>query len=183
MYIWFRVIDEGWMLLWRRGRDAEPKIPTPVVVVLLNVDYLQPLADLDEWLAQKPPPVNPHFLIAPEFYACVEISTAYEPGKHVLSLPSLFDRVPEFFVVAENSTLPKAVDTASFCIYAVNPAARQIEVFPQDWFNDGTLDYGYQWITCATRDPATHRLLVSGIRIDKFILDETGRRIEQRLSS
>ena len=124
--------------------------------------------------SSKTATVNPHFLIAPESYACVEISTAYEPGKHVLSLPSVFDRVPEFFVVAENPTLPKAVAAPSFCIYAVNPAAREIEVFPQDWFNDGTLDYGYQWITCATRDPATRRLLVSGIRIGKFVLDETG---------
>lgn len=90
-------------------------------------------------------------------------------------------RVPEFFVVADNPVLPKAAGAASFCIYAVDPAAHRIEVFPQDWFNDGTPNYGYQWITCATRDPATRRLLVSGIRIDNFILDETGRRIEQRL--
>jgi hypothetical protein len=182
MYVWFCMLNDDWMLLWNRGRSAEQMIPTSVVVRLLNVSHLRRLADLDEWLAKKPSPVEPHFFIAPEFYASVEISTAYQPGKHVLSIPSPFDRVPEFFVVAENPTLAKAVGTAAFCIYAVNPVARQIEVFPQDWFNDGTFDYGYQWITCATRDPATHRLLVSGIRIDKFILDETGRRIEQRLS-
>ena len=82
-------------------------------------------------LSKKPSPVEPHFFIAPEFYASVEISTAYQPGKHALSLPPPFDRVPVFFIVAENPTLPKAVGTASFCIYAVNPAARQIEVFPQ----------------------------------------------------
>ena len=57
MYVWFQVIDEGWMLLWSRGGDAEPKNPKPVVILLLNVDYLQPLPDLDEWLAQKPPPL------------------------------------------------------------------------------------------------------------------------------
>jgi hypothetical protein len=42
-------------------------------------------------------------------------------------------------------------------------------------------DYGYQWITCATRESTTRRLLVSGIRIDTFVLDETGRQIELRL--
>jgi hypothetical protein len=105
MYIWFRVLDEGWMLLWSRGRGAEEMIPTPVLVQLLNVDHLRRLADLDEWLAQKPLPVDPHFLIAPEFYARVEISTACQPRRHALSLPSPFDRVPEFFVVAENPTM------------------------------------------------------------------------------
>jgi hypothetical protein len=181
MYIWFRVLDEGWMLLWRRRQNAPEAIPAPIVVQLLNMDHLRRLADLDEWLTQEPPPVDPHFSVSPEFCTNVEISAAYLPGKHELSLPSPFDRVPEFFVVAENPALPKAVGIASFCIYAVDPAAHRIEVFPQDWFNDGTPDYGYQWITCATRDPATRRLLVSGIRIDNFIFDETGRRIEQRL--
>lgn len=181
MYVWFRVLDEGRMLLWSREQRAEQVPPAPIVVQLINVDHLRRLADLEEWLAQRPPPVDPHFLIAPEFQARVEISAAYEPGAHDLSLPSPFDRVPEFFVVAENPALPKAAGTASFCIYAVDPAARRIEVFPQDWFNDGTPDYGYQWITCATRDSATRRLLVSGFRIDNFILDETGRRIEKRL--
>jgi hypothetical protein len=147
----------------------------------LNIDNLRRLADLDEWLVQEPPPVVPHFSVSPEFCAYAEISAAHQPGEHELFLPSPFDRVPEFFVVAENPALAKAAGTASFCIYAVDPAARRIEVFPQDWFNDGTPDYGYQWITCATRDPATRRLLVSGFRIDNFILDETGRRIEKRL--
>jgi hypothetical protein len=182
MYIWFRVLDEGRMLLWSRRLAAEQTIPSPITVHLLNVDQLRRLAGLDRWLAQKPTPVDPHFSLAPEFCASTEISAAYPPGKSELSLPSAFDRVPEFFVVAENPSLPKESGKASFCIYAVDPGARRIEVFPQDWFNDGTPDYGYQWITCATRDPATRRLLVSGIRIDNFILDETGRQIALRLS-
>jgi hypothetical protein len=66
-------------------------------------------------------------------------------------------------------------------MYAIDPAARSTDVFPQDWFNDGTPDYGYEWITCVTRDPATRGLFVNGIRIDTFILDETGRQIELRL--
>jgi hypothetical protein len=180
MYIWFRLLDEGWMLLWKR-HQADQIIPAPIVVQLLNVDHLRRLADLDQWLTKKPTAVDPHFCVAAEFCASTEIGAAYPPGKHELSLPPAFDRVPEFFVVAENPALPKESGKASFCIYAIDPVERSIEVFPQDWFNDGTPDYGYQWITCATRDPTTRRLLVSGIRIDNFILDETGRRIELQL--
>jgi hypothetical protein len=181
MYIWFRPLEEGWMLLWRTRRDAPPAVPTAIVVQLLNVDQLRRLPDLDHWLAQAPPPDDPYFVAPSEFSATTEVNTAYSAGRHSLSLPSAFDRVPEFFVVAQNSALPREPGGATFCIYAVNPAARTIEVSPQDWFNDGTPDYGYEWITCATRDPATRRLLVSGFRIDSLILDETGRRIEQRL--
>jgi hypothetical protein len=183
MYIWFRVLDDGWMLLWSRDHPlTQPlAVSAPIVVQLINLDHLRRLPDLDQWLAQKPPSVEPYFLITPEFCAKAEISAAYEPGKHALSLRPAFDRAPEFFVITQNPALPKAPGCASFCIYAVDPAAHSIEVLPQDWFNDGTPDYGYQWITCATRDPETRRLIVSGFRIDNFVLDETGRRIEQRL--
>lgn len=182
MYVWFRQLDEGWMLLWSRRRaDQASPIPTPIVVQLLNLDHLRVLGDLERWLAQEPPPVAPNFSVAPEFCAVTEIGAAHTAGKHDLSLPAAFDRVPEFIVVSENPTLPKEWGKGSFCLYAIDPTNRSLEVFPQDWFNDGTPDYGYQWITCATRDPATRRLLVGGIRIDSFILDETGRRIELRL--
>jgi hypothetical protein len=181
MYTWFQVLSDGWMLLWSRQPSVGEIIPSPILVHLLNVDYLRRLVDLDRWLAQKPAPVDPYLWVAPEFRISTEIRPAYPPGKHELLLPPAFDRVPEFFVVADNPVLPKQSGNASFCIYAIDPAARSIEVFPQDWFNDGTPDYGYQWITCATRDPATYRLLVSGFRIDNFVLDETGRQIELRL--
>lgn len=179
MEIWFQVLIDGWMLLWSRWRRG--LIVPPFRVYLVKLDHLRQLADLNRWLAQKPTPVDPYFLAAPQYCASTEIRCAYPPGKHDLFLPPTFDRVPEFFIVAENPTLPKPSGTASFCIYAIDPAAHSIEVYPQDWFNDGRPDYGYQWITCVTRDPATRRLLVSGIRIDSFVLDETGRQIELQL--
>jgi hypothetical protein len=183
MYNWFQPLDEGWMLLWsrRHAPDQLAAISVPIVVLLLNLDHLRQLQDLDQWSAEEPAPITPHFSTAPEFCATAEISAAYTAGKHHLSLPAAFTHVPEFFIVTDNPTLPKVQETASSCVYAVDPAKQSIEVLPQDWFNEGKLDYGYQWITCVTRDATTRRLLVSGVRIDNFILDETGRRVEQRL--
>ena len=182
-YIWFRILDEGWMLLWSRRyhEDRLVAMSMPIVIQLLNLDHLRRLAEVEQWLAQKPRPVDPLFSIAPEFCATAGISAAYPEGTHEIHLPSAFARIPEFFIVTDNPTLPKVPGTASTCLYAVDPARQSVEVFPQDWFNHGKLDYGYQWITCATRDPITRKLLVSGIRIDNFILDETGKRIEQCL--
>jgi hypothetical protein len=181
MYTWFRPLEEGWMLLWRMHHGEQPALPVGIIVQLLNVDQLRRLTDLDQWLARTPTSVDPHFVVASEFRACTEVSTAYAAGKHDLTLPPAFDRVPEFFVVSQNPALPREPDGATFCIYAIDPTARTIDAIPQDWFNDGKPDYGYQWITCATRDPATRRLLVSGFRIDSLVLNETGRGVEQRL--
>jgi hypothetical protein len=137
MYIWFQVLGEGWMLLWNRQRSVGQIVPSPILVHLLNVDHLRRLVDLDRWLAEKPAPVDPYFWVSPEFCVSTEIRPAYPPGKHELLLPSAFDRVPEFFIVTDNPALPTQSGNASFCIYAIDPAARSIEVFPQDWFNDG----------------------------------------------
>src|SRR5271155_257958 len=134
------MLDEGWMLLWRRRHSADPLVAAsiPIVIQLLNVDHLRRLADVEQWLAQKPSPVDPYFFsIAPEFCATAEISAAYTAGKYDLNLPSTFARVREFFIVTDNPTLPKVPDTASTCLYAVDPARQSVEVIPQDWFNNG----------------------------------------------
>lgn len=181
MYVWFQVINDGRMILWRKRVNSTRGLDIQISVQLFNVDNLRKLADIDQFLGQTPTPAAPHFSVATEHCAAAEISPAYTPGKHELSLPTAFDDMPEFFVVAENPTLPSKAGHSTICIYAINPIAHCMEVFPQDWFNDGSLDYGYQWITCAVRDPASKRLLVSGIRLGGFVLDETGRGIELRL--
>ncbi len=182
MYVWFQVLDEGWMLIWQMSPTARGANPESIVVHLINVDHLRVLADLRERFTRRLT-LAEMYSVPSEFCVCAEISTAYAPGKHELSLPPAFDRVPEFFVVTQNPALPKAPGAASICIYAVDPAAQRIEIYPQDWFNDGSYDYAYQWIACATREPVTRRLLVGGFRIEQFILDEAGCRTEQQLTS
>jgi hypothetical protein len=180
MYVWFQVLDTAQMLLWKRIYTSERMAAPPIRIQLLDLDHFRPL-NLNMWSTIEARSVDPYFEIAPEFCACSEISSAFSPGVHSLSLPPAFDRVPEFFIVGENPGLSKAQGGASTCVYAVDPSSRRIEVLPQKWFNEGKLDYGYQWIACATRDPASRRLIVGGFRIDNYILDETGTQVEQRL--
>lgn len=51
--------------------------------------------------------------------------------------------------------------------------------YPQDWFNKGDADFGYQWITRAIRNPKTNLIEGQGIRISDFVLDETGRQLKK----
>jgi hypothetical protein len=50
---------------------------------------------------------------------------------------------------------------------------------PQDWFNSGDFDFGYQWITKVVRDSNSGKIVGTGIRLKNFILDESGRQIEK----
>lgn len=51
--------------------------------------------------------------------------------------------------------------------------------YPQDWFNKGNGDFGYQWITRAIRNPRTNLIEGQGIRISDFILDNTNRQLKK----
>ncbi|MBI5301277.1 MAG: hypothetical protein HY868_04000 [Chloroflexi bacterium] len=54
-----------------------------------------------------------------------------------------------------------------------------VEVYPQDWFNKGDYDFGYQWITRVARDE-DGKIIGDGIRLDRFRLDASGRNIETK---
>jgi hypothetical protein len=57
----------------------------------------------------------------------------------------------------------------------LNPGSGTLRLYPQDWFNDGRVDLGYQWVTRVARDPETGRIHGDGIRIDPFSLDDSMR--------
>jgi hypothetical protein len=66
-------------------------------------------------------------------------------------------------------------------LWALCPATGTLDVMPQDWFNDGDYDFGYQWPTRAARDPETKKIVGDGIRIGVFVLDKPGRNVERWL--
>jgi hypothetical protein len=175
-FIWFRPLDDGRMLLWRSQRDFNRQVSVEIV----NLDQLRPLTELEAWLTRNPMPGSPFYSTAPQFAGSFQFVPALEPGMHQFVLPVAFFDVPEFFVITDNSLLPTIPNGASCCIYAIDPGRGTIDVLPQDWFNEGPIDIGYQWITRITRHPATGRLIGGGIRIENFVLDETGRRIASR---
>jgi len=68
---------------------------------------------------------------------------------------------------------------ANQALLVANPSERHIRLYPQDWFNDGRVDLGYQWVTRVVRDPRTNRVRGDGIRIGAFVLDDTLRNLQQ----
>jgi hypothetical protein len=162
------------MLLWWREQSS-PRVS----LLILNLDQLRIIDDIDQWLPKTPGATKPCFATAPEFSIEFEFGCAIAPGKHAFTLPAAFSSVPEFFVITNNPALPDTPGTDNCCVYAIDPSASTIDVLPQDWFNHGGLDYGYQWITSIARDPATRRLVGGGFRINNFALDETGRNLSK----
>jgi hypothetical protein len=109
------------------------------------------------------------------------IPLTLEDGTHTFSFPEALQSVDELLVLAHavrNGRSSNFHDEMHLCVYVLRPAESSIAVIPQDWFNRGGYDYGYQWVTRVARDPQTHRIFGEGIRIRSFVLNSTGRKIE-----
>ena len=68
------------------------------------------------------------------------------------------------------------------CLFVLCPKEGRVEVYPQDWFNEGNLDYGYQWVTRVARDSISGKIFGEGIRISQFVLDSSLRQVEHWFS-
>ena len=61
-------------------------------------------------------------------------------------------------------------------IVILKPLQERLYIYPQDWFNQNdSIDFGYEWIAMAARDPKTGLIKGEGIKVDPFTLDETNR--------
>ena len=75
---------------------------------------------------------------------------------------------------------PSGADKMARAIFAFDWLKSQVEVIPQDWFNTGNYDFGYQWISRVARC-SDGSIVGDGIRLGRFELDETNRRIKKWL--
>ena len=72
------------------------------------------------------------------------IPISLKPGLNQFSFPISFKALPEILVLADNSWILKTDATTNRSIYCLRPDKDEVEVLPQDWFNHGEYDFGYQ---------------------------------------
>lgn len=92
-------------------------------------------------------------------------------GVHHIEVPDWL-RVDHELLILVTRDAPRART-----VWRIAPMGKELEVIPQDWFNDGDFDFGYEWITRIGRD-SKNRLVGDGIRIGPFRLDESGRNLD-----
>jgi hypothetical protein len=93
-----------------------------------------------------------------------------------ISFGELFQEFGDFCLINEIPGLYKDGQDSwhNTAITYVNIKSGYAFVYPQDWFNkDESVDFGYQWLTRAIKDPTTNLIHGQGIRLDDFILNET----------
>ena len=101
------------------------------------------------------------------------IPTTLSEGTHPFQFPAEFESLPELLAV---TALPStAADDPSAAIFVLYPHASLVEVLPQKWFTPRQYKLGQQWISRATRDPESHRIVGECVRVGTFELSDDGK--------
>jgi hypothetical protein len=178
-------LANGRLLLWcdrSRTSTGEPVDRPLIHFDLIDVAFLEPIAEPDAKAARMRE-AEQHRFLASRPLAEYEFSTARPAGKHSLrDVPAQFRDLAETLVLADfQPDETSGTLTQRRAIYAFRFREGQVEVVPQDWFNNGEYDFGYQWITRVARDPKTGQLLGEGVRLRAFRLGASGREVEEWL--
>jgi hypothetical protein len=134
-----------------------------------------PLRDVAGWFKQSQDRVYSATAPAAE----MEISSRLTAGTHRMEVPPDLRDLDELLLLGPYPAASN--DDAACAVLVLRPRAGELTVLPQTWYTANKCDVGYQWITRVARDPATGRIVGSGIRVPNFELTEDGMRVERWL--
>ncbi len=174
-FCYAQILVDGTMLLWRESGERETR---RLIFDKVSLAALRPIVDPLTIAAQmRHEKVSISQLPKAERW---EFSPYMKPGVHRISISHDWSRFNETLVLADHENFSSDGKMAR-AIFAFSWAKSQVEVFPQDWFNTGNYDFGYQGIAHVVRRN-DGSIVGEGIRLGRFELDESNRRVRKWLS-
>jgi hypothetical protein len=163
------------VLIWHADSPDETKCESSreITLLLLNLNYLRPLK-LSEALQQ-----DASIVLDAAWSKLATISLALAEGTHAWSAPPEFGDLPELLILGQSSVDSSGQQASpsamNLCLYVLSAKTATVSVAPQHWFNKGNYDFGYQWPSRVARHPETQEIVGEGVRIGRFVLDQTGK--------
>jgi hypothetical protein len=167
-------------LLWREYRadvDA-PNDPAHIQFHLLDFARLSPITDLESAVAASDYCGHSGIHYNGDAVAKQTYLAAFPAGVTKISAPDEFRRFGSVLVIADVGSSAGYDAPVHTAILEFDFQDQTVTSYPQDWFNNASLDFGYQWISRVWRDQ-TGRLCGDGVRIGEFRLDSTGRHMDR----
>ena len=178
-YNYVMVLDKSSLLMWHQRWTNN----VPTEDVRLFVIHPNRLASLPDDLDSLYRTMNEHqtpFTIGGAPTAEVRLPTGDCTGDVSAEFPEQTRSLEELLILCRCSGIPRTPECGSeTALLVARPRESSYRLYPQDWFNFGGLDYGYQWITRVARNPLTGQVHGEGIRIAPFILDNSLRRLRK----
>jgi hypothetical protein len=165
-------LPSGTVILWHheRGDAVDARLRNPSIrFVAFDPALLTPIANL-KMACESLDGRHDEVYLPSGVLAETRVSAALPAGSYDHVFPDVMREAAELLVLA-------VPELDRLALYVIDPVEDRIDVYPQDWFNQANLDYGYQWVTRVAREPTTGRIQGEGVRIDRFVLDATYRRL------
>lgn len=180
-YNYISAFGSSSLLVWHQ-QHTQGGVSAPLVLRGYAYDHLSPMnAQTDELctlMHTRKLPLITHD--APLFDCSVPTSVIDEYVD--VQFPEQLHQCKELLILCSSSAIqpgPKS-GYGNLALMVANPDRGRVKLYPQEWFNNGRVDLGYQWVTRVAREPVTGRIRGDGMRIAPFTLDESLRKLAPR---
>lgn len=177
-YCYAQAIDENSILVWYQ--KYESGFSNSIDFVIFDAATLPVISDvpgaLEQMKARKL-----YVFHNDEKAKAFQIPTDRGAGVFHLGFPPELKAFEELLILGHSNSAEiksKRGSCGNLCLFVVKPKTSTYEVFPQDWFNNGDIDYGYQWVTRVARDSKSRKIFGEGFRISSFVLENNHWEIE-----
>lgn len=161
----------GRLLIWTVEESLQKrKARAAIVFRVVDLERLIPIEESDAASSMMSPSGARVFPLDP-VDTTFRIPTDLSAGNHKIVVPDDLRNLVELLVLAHSESAP-------LVLFDFRPKAGIVEVLPQDWFNNGSYDFGYQWVTRVAREKETGKIVGEGIRLGEFVLDHSNRNVD-----
>lgn len=171
--IYARFLDDGRMLMWwEESSDGHRQIAF-TQVRLSDLPSISAPTDAAKAMREKKSMVS-----GVPYGSILRFNSLLDAGRHEIDSPSSWADFEETLVLGEHANGGNGYDSMHRAVFVFNWLKRSVTVLPQDWFNSGSYDFGYQWIARIARTKSG-KLIGEGIRLGTFELDDEGRNVKR----
>jgi len=174
--VYARFFDDGRGLMWWEEGEKKHK---QIAITSFRLSSLLPIDDPVKAAKRIRDEKNKVFGL--HGIEIVRIPCFLDSGLHAIAAPAEWKDFEETLVLADHTLGSNGFDVMHRALFVFDWIAQQVTVLPQDWFNNGAHDFGYQWIAQMARDESG-AFIGEGIRLGTFELDESGREVKQWLN-
>lgn len=166
-YCHVKLLDHRRLLAWTTNTPYPPNL---VYFRVLDIDQLVAIQDVENACGEMDAS-GLRWLAMGGDVASITVPVNLEAGTTLWEFP------PQMHVLDELLILCHGTETS---LWIIRPREGAVDVYPQDWFNHGDYDFGYQWLTRVARDPETGEIVGDGIRMEFFVLDDSFRQLSTK---
>jgi hypothetical protein len=173
------VLDESTILIWHQGQSSYDASPTPPVrLFVIEPNRLSPFSKDLSTLYEKMNTQKERVALGGSPLALTSLLTTNIEDEMSTKFPAQLETLDELLILCDSSGIRSEPtwNLGNLALLVAKPSQSKYRLYPQDWFNEGGLDYGYQWVSRVVRNRQTGHIHGQGIRIGPFILDDSLRR-------